>query len=250
MTRTRQWVLLTAVAAVVILAAGWLLLIKPQKAKVSSLHTQTTQQQQANQLLLTQIQALQVAEKNLPEQQLLLAKFSTEIPDNPAEPTLIRQLSTAASSSGVDLSAITPGGAAPVAVNAPPPAQTPGSTASTSAAAATPALSLYELPLTLQITGPYANIESFFSSLERLPRALLVMGFTVGAGSSSGAPAAGPNTLSAGLNADVFYAPGSAPLPIPSAAPPATPAPAGGTPNPSPAVNVPTTVRNAGVSGA
>ena len=76
MTMTRRWAIGTAIAAVVILAAGWFLLVKPQKAKVSDLHTQTASQEQQNQLLLTQISALQAEQKELPKQQQILQKFA------------------------------------------------------------------------------------------------------------------------------------------------------------------------------
>jgi Tfp pilus assembly protein PilO len=216
MSITRRWVLLAAVAAVVVLAAGWLLLVKPQQSKVSKLHTETTQQNQANQLLLTQIAALQSEQKQLPQQQLALQKFSTEVPDSVSEPTLIRQLTTAAQHSGVELVSITPGAAAPLAAAA--GSSTLAAPAPTTTGAA-PAASLYQLPVSLAIVGSYANVEAFFSSLERLPRATLVTGFTVCPENTSfGAAACSPVTeptnkvpppgsVGATLSATVFYTP-------------------------------------------
>ncbi|HVU60535.1 MAG TPA: type 4a pilus biogenesis protein PilO [Mycobacteriales bacterium] len=208
MTTTRRWVIGTAIAAVVILAAGWFLLVKPQKSKVSDLHTQTASQEQQNQLLQTQIAALQAEQKELPKQQQILQKFATQIPDTAAEPALIRALTQTAKAAGVDLPTITPG--APTAVSG-------ASTAGTQAlgAQATSTASLYSLPLALTVTGAYANLESFFAGLEHLPRAFLVSSFTVapatGSGSSGSLPA---NALSASISTAVFYATGTAPIPV------------------------------------
>jgi Tfp pilus assembly protein PilO len=200
MTKTRQWVMLTAGAMVVILAAGWFLLVKHERSKASGLRTDAATQQQANQVLLAQIAALQSEEKSLPAQQALLRKFSTQVPDNSAEPTMIRQLAAAAAGAGVDLVSMTPGD--PSAVTA------SGALGATSTAAATP---LMQLPVTLQITGTYPNVESYFQSLEGLPRALRVTGWTLDPAqsdsSSSTAKTLPPNSLAGTLNAVVYYAP-------------------------------------------
>lgn len=247
MTQSRKWIIGTAIAVVVILAAGWFLLAKPEKQKVTDLNAQTTAQQQANSILLTQISALQAQQKLLPQQQLILQKFSTEVPDTAAEPTLIRQLSSAANGANVDLGTITPGAATTLSTASATGGQTLGSTGT----AATPA-QLMSLPLTLAISGTYANIEAFFNSLERLPRALLVSAFSVSPGSVS---TTGQNVLAASLTAAVFYAPGVTPPPAvtPTVAPsastppatstaPTTPAapatPAGTGTNPTPASSI------------
>ena len=42
MSKTRQWAMLTAVACLAVLAAGWFLVVKPQRAHASDLRAQTT----------------------------------------------------------------------------------------------------------------------------------------------------------------------------------------------------------------
>jgi Tfp pilus assembly protein PilO len=209
MTMTRRWAIGTAIAAVVILAAGWFLLVKPQNSKVSDLHTQTAAQDQQNQVLTTQIEALEAEQKQLPQQQRILEKFATKIPDTAAEPGLIRALSATAKASGVDITAITPGAATQLGSAA-------GGAATLGAAPASSA-SLYSLPLSLTVTGSYANLESFFSGLEQLPRAFMVSGFSLSragstAGSSAGGAALAPNALAASISTEVFYATGTAPI--------------------------------------
>jgi Tfp pilus assembly protein PilO len=233
MSDTRRWGLFAAIAVVVVLAAGWLLVVKPQKSKVADIQTQTTTQLQQNQLLLTEIESLQAEQKALPQQQQRLQKFSTQVPNDPAEPTLLRQLSTAAHGSGVDLSSISPGAAVAVSGAAASGSQTLG-------AAAAPAGALYELPIAITVTGSYPNIESMFAALEKLPRAVLNTGFTlaVGAGATTTAPTTATNTLTATLNLQVFYTPttptaaaaGTQPQTL---APAATPTTAATTPAPT-----------------
>jgi Tfp pilus assembly protein PilO len=214
MTPTRRWLVIGAVAALVVLAAGWLLVVKPQKSKVSDINTQTAQQNSTNALLLTQISSLQSEQKELPQQQLALQKFSTEVPDTAGEPTLIRQLTTAAQRSDVELVSIAPGTAAELTSSA---AAT--STTSTLGAAAPSAATLYDLPVSLSIIGSYANVESFFNAVEHLARATLITSFTIcpevsaGVGTGCTGPAeptnkvAPPGSVGATLAADVFYSP-------------------------------------------
>jgi Tfp pilus assembly protein PilO len=213
MTKTRQWTVLTAVAVLVVLVAGWLLLVKPQQSHASALRSQAQTQQDANAVLLSQIAQLQQEEKTLPQQQAALRKFTTQVPDNSAEPTLIRQLAAEANASNVDLVSMTPGAATLL---------TASSTAGTTSLTPTPTAGgqVYQLPIALSVTGTYPNLESFFLSLEKLPRALLVGSWGMcsgGTGGSAGgtcqAPTSptgatlAPNVLGAALNAEVFYAP-------------------------------------------
>jgi Tfp pilus assembly protein PilO len=223
MTKMRQWTILTVVAVIVVFAAGWFLLVKPQKAKATTLRSQAATQQQANQVLLSQIARLQSEEKSLPQQQAALRKFTSQVPDNAAEPTIIRQLSAAAAGSGVDLMSMTPGVATPV-LSATAAAAAAGSTSLTAPASTG---QLVQLPISIGITGTFPNVEMFFQSLEKLPRALLVSGWSMcpvatpgsgGAATGSAtatctAPTIPANkslpvgTLGGTLSATIFYAP-------------------------------------------
>jgi Tfp pilus assembly protein PilO len=199
MSRTRRWSIGAALVGLVILAAGCFLLVKPQKAKVTDLHAQTAQQQMTNQQLVTKIQALEAQAKNNAQEQRILEKIATQIPDTADEPSLIRALSQAAKGSGVDLVSITPAAATALSAST-PTSQTLGGASTTGGA-------LYSLPLALSVTGVYANMESFFSALEHLPRAFRVTSFkfapaSTGASSGSGLSA---NALTASIQTSVFY---------------------------------------------
>lgn len=220
MTKTRQWTVFTAVAVVVVLLAGWFLLVKPQQSHASSVRDQAASQSQANQVLQTQITTLQSEEKNEAQEQQVLQKFATQVPDNAAEPTLIRQLSAAASGANIDLVSMTPGTASVLTTTGP----TPGSTSLTSPSTA--AGQVVALPVAIEVVGTYPNVESYFQLIENLPRALLVGSWSLclPPGSFGGTNAAGSNTgdcqlppptghhwssqvLDGKLNLTVFYAP-------------------------------------------
>src|SRR5947209_20010643 len=183
MSKTRQWALLTAVACLAVLAAGLVLVIKPQRADASRLRTQTAGVESHSAQLRSQVDQLRQEQKDLPAVQKLLSQIATKIPDNPALPTLIRQLSAAADGAGVTLISLAP--SAPTVATTAPGAVTAagaGATAATTAGASStsPAASpLASIPITVQVQGSYFNIEQFFSAVESLNRAMLVGGFTL-----------------------------------------------------------------------
>jgi Tfp pilus assembly protein PilO len=108
MDKMRQLSLLTAVAILAVVAGGWLLLISPQRSKVTDLHDQAAQQQEKNATLSTEIARLKAEAKDLPAEQARLAAIAEQLPANPAMPALLDDLSSAAKKSGVDLQIITP----------------------------------------------------------------------------------------------------------------------------------------------
>lgn len=210
MTKMRQWSVLTAVGALAILVAGWFLLVSPQRSHASDLRSQAATQQTANQSLAAQVAQLRQQQKDLPAQQRKLSQIAAKIPNNPMLPALIRQLSAAAQGTNVDLVSLAPG--APAAVTATgTAAATP--TAGATAAAAVP---LAQIPVTLQVTGNYFNIEQFFASVEKLTRAMRVNSFTLvpatSGSSAGGAKSASGHTLAPGdlngsIQAVVFMSP-------------------------------------------
>ena len=207
MEKMRQWSVLTGLGVVGVLAAGWFLLVSPQHAHANDLRTQAASVQQTTAGLETQIGQLTAQQKGVAAQQRTLAHIATQIPDNPALPTLIRQLSAAAHDAGVTLVSLSPGQPAPV---------TAAVTSTTGAPAA-----LTQIPVAIQVTGSYFNVESFFRAVEHLDRAMMATGFTLTPnGGGSGAPAsagtgsgsadaanAAPGALNAQIQAVVFMSP-------------------------------------------
>jgi Tfp pilus assembly protein PilO len=234
MNKMRQWSLFTAVAVLVVFAAGWFLAVSPQRSKVAELHTQAATQQSSNSQLQAQLSQLQAEKRGLPAQQRVLSEFATKIPDNPALPALVRQLSAAAVASGVDLVSLAPTAPAPLTASAVTTSSVPVAGAASSA----PATQVDQIAIAVHLQGSYYNVESFFAAVEKLGRAVKVSQFTAapaGGGTSSspasgsssggsaaadGPPALAPGTLDVTLTANVFMAP---PI-VPSSVSPTAPA--------------------------
>ena len=213
MEKMRQWSILAAVGVVAVLGAGWFLLVSPQRSHASSLRQQAASQQQSNATLQSQVSQLQQQKLGLPAQQRALSQMAAKIPSDPELPSLIRQLSAAANRAGVDLRTLSPG--APTLATATPSSAGTSTTTSTTAPAG--ATSLAQIPVTLQVTGSYFNVESFFAAVEKLNRAMLVTAFTLtpdsaspGGSGGSGSPqtaAQVPGGMSASITAMVFESP-------------------------------------------
>jgi len=228
MTMTRKWSLLTAVLIVAVFGAGWFLLIAPKHDKVATLKTEAVTQQSANDRLVQQLAELKAQSLDLPKQKAALAVFTKQVPNNPALPSMIRDLTAAAKKTGATIVTIAPqdpvalAAAAPVAPVAAPPATDASDasaadtdTAAPAPVAAPPAPSLYQVPLKLKITGSYFELEQFINKLEGLRRSFLVSGFTLAANDSA---TAGTSADEVGLDLDgrVFLAPTVAAAPAPT----------------------------------
>jgi len=246
MSMTRRWSLLTAVLIVGILAASWFLLVSPKRSDASAISAKATKQQASNEALVQQLNQLKAQSLDLPKQKAKLAVMHKQIPDNPALPTLIRNLTAAGKKVGVQVVSMRPGPPVAAAVTVPvaapvPPAggtdTTKTDTTSATANGATPTAvapsvaPLYLVPLQLDITGSYFEIEQFINRLEGIQRTFLVTGFSLKPGGGAATTATTTTTstsdgLSLSLTGQVFLAPNVAPTTsTPAAAPVAAQAP-------------------------
>jgi len=242
MDKLKQWVTLTVLASIMILAAGWFLLVSPKKGEATELNTQAASQVSANAVLTTQLQVLQARAKDLPKKQADLARVAAKIPENPSLPTLIRALTAASTTAGVELVSVTPGPPAVVAaavVAAPVVAAEPAEgaePADPAAAPATPAApvapaggELAAIPITVNVVGGYFEVERLLSELENLPRALRVVNLTIAPGASptdadgSAAGVENGSSLTSTITGSVFMAAGRPPA-TPVVAPVTAPA--------------------------
>jgi len=190
MTQTRKWTLATTVLAVLVLVAGWFLLIAPEHSKAAEVRSQTAEQQSTNSTLQTKLQMLKSQAEGLPAQQRALSRLTAALPSDPRLPDLVRTLTSRAGTAGVDLVQISPGQPEDV-VDATSSATTSGTTGTTgsdttggqstdTSAAAGSVNGLKAVPLTLAVSGDYAQLVRFVNLLEGLNRPLLVTGFTLG----------------------------------------------------------------------
>jgi type IV pilus assembly protein PilO len=217
---TRRWSLLTAVLIVGILAASWFLLVSPKRSDAAALKTKATQQQAANDALVQQLNELKAQSLDLPKQKADLALMRKQIPDNPALPTLIRDLTAAGKKVGVVVLSMKPGtptaatvaAPVPVAAAAAPAEGTTATEGTTTPAPAAPttttpaAAPLYVVPLGLEITGSYFEVEQFINKLEAMRRSFLLSGFSLTPIADSGQGTASGD-LSLSLTGQVFLSP-------------------------------------------
>ena len=204
MTETRKWTLGAVLVAVLILVAGWFLLISPKRADVAELQTQTEAQLDENSSLQTEIAVLKEQNKDLPEKQAELAALQTKIPQAPDLAGYVRELQDLGRQSGVAFTSLTP--AAPVSI---------GDTAAAVQGAALPPEALAAINVDMVVTGGYFEITKFMNELETSARYTLVSGYTIGQVETSveSDPAAadeattGPADLTATINARIYLVP-------------------------------------------
>jgi Tfp pilus assembly protein PilO len=204
-SRLRQWSLLTAVAVFAVLAAGWFLLVSPKRSDAAGLREQATAQARANDTLRAQAAALTLQARDLPRQRARLALLAGKIPSDPALPALIVRLREAADAAGVTLVSLAPG--QPTAVAATRPGGVPAPTGSATAVGAG---QLLAIPVIVQVTGGFFQLEQFLTNLEDLPRSFLVGQLSVAPGASVAATTTGQagglssGSLTASLTGRVF----------------------------------------------
>lgn len=207
MSKKQQWIVLTALVCVGVLAAGWFLLVSPQRSKAQALRNDTAGVQDDNRALQNTISALKAQEKDLPAKEAEVARIAQQLPDNPALPSLIRTLDDAATKNSVELVSVAP--SEPTAV---------GSAAPT----------LSAIPVAINVSGGYFQLDNFIADLERLghdgQRAFLLTGVSLsvkdGASdtASSTVPVVGVGPLNAQLQTRVY-------MNVPAATPTHAPAP-------------------------
>jgi Tfp pilus assembly protein PilO len=236
MDKLTQWVALTIVAALAIVAGGWFLLISPKKSEAEALRAEAAAQLTANTQLETELKVLQAQAADLPSKQADIARISALIPDNPSLPSLVRALTAAGTSAGIDFVSIAPGAPELVAPPVPvaPVAPAPAAAQTTPAAApapASPAGQLSRIPVSLNVAGAYYDTAQFLANLEALPRALRLSDVAIAPGlppsttgaSTTGTAASDGRSLVTTLTGSVFMAV-NRPAPAAAVAPVAAPA--------------------------
>ncbi len=115
MDKLKQWVALTVVGCLAVLAAGWFLLVSPKRTEAEELRTADgVAGAAATRPCARSWRCCKAQAKDLPKQQAKLAAVAAKIPENPALPALIRALDGASADAGVELVSIAPGAPAPV----------------------------------------------------------------------------------------------------------------------------------------
>ena len=235
MTATRKWSALAVLLVAAIFLASWYLLIAPKRSEAAGLRSQKAEQDATNERLRQQLEVLKAQALDLPKQEAFLAQIRRQLPDNPALPALIRDLSAAAKKSGVELVSLAPALpvavlSTPVVVATPPAAGGTTTSAGTAPAPVAAAPVLYQVPITVRTAGSYFEMEQFLNKIEGLKRSFLVSGFTLRGVESSPTTASTTGSAVGGLELEiqgrVFLSPEAAAAatagqPVPSTASPA-----------------------------
>jgi Tfp pilus assembly protein PilO len=190
-----------AVVCIVVLVAGWFLLISPVKSDISKTKAEAATQVEANDSARLKLSSMRSIAKQLPREQAELAALTQKVPASAQLPTLLRDIQTAADNTGVSLKALTPSQPADLA-------SAPGISA---------------VQISMSVSGGYAEIEQFESALEGLKRTFLVSGFSMTGGSkvdSTGksTPSDGSTDITTSIDGQVLLKSVPVATPTPAAA--------------------------------
>ncbi|MGH8861322.1 MAG: hypothetical protein ACRDVG_08850 [Jatrophihabitantaceae bacterium] len=186
----RVWIGGGIVAAVLIAAAAWFMLISPELTSADDLHAQTAAQQASNAQLAKTVDELKAKSRKLPTYTAALKSALESLPSDSGLPAFNRQVVALANSTHVEFTGIAVGAAAPLSAAVPATTSAAGSTDSTGAATsgtsgsttgssttgssttgsstagtATPAAAIYSIPITITSVGPLTHQAAFLEVL-------------------------------------------------------------------------------------
>jgi hypothetical protein len=212
----RVWIAGTVVLCLALVAAGWFLLVSPQRAEAADLRDQTEAADQRNAQLEVRIAELKEEFAQLPQRKAELAAVQKAMPADPELAVLTRDLQRLATEAGVTLMSISPGEVStivPSVVAAPEPvaptAETGAADASAPADGAAAPVDgaasveapvvvtlppgLAQLPVSVVVVGPFEASREFLEKVQdQLDRDYLVDMLTVVAEEASGADGGKP----------------------------------------------------------
>lgn len=191
----RLWLAGGALVVGVVLAAGWLTVVRPELGKADQRHEDAQSAQDSNLALLQQVVALRSRSGQLGELAAQVAAAYQALPATPSLDAFTRELSGDAAASGVTLSGISVGpptgtGPAAGAASGTATAGATGTTAAAGAAAAGAAAAGQSrtIAVTVTSTGPVAAEQNFVQRVQGGARAATIT--SVGLTSQSGGVAA------------------------------------------------------------
>jgi Tfp pilus assembly protein PilO len=142
---TRTTVLLSALAAILVVALFWLLLWSPRQDELAQISEETDQVLAQQAELEGRLRALQAVREQAPEAEAVLAAGEAVVPRGTALPSAFRQLQLSADEAGLRLISVSPG--RPGAVEGGP-------------------ATLGELPVNVELEGSYFQVVDFLRRIE------------------------------------------------------------------------------------
>jgi type IV pilus assembly protein PilO len=163
-SRTSRWLAATTLVSVLLLVAGWFLLVSPQQAQASDLRTQNVAVQENNDLLELKIAELKAQFATLSDAEAELVTIQQQMPGSVQMPQLVRDLNQIAQESGVDQAAVTPADA----------------TLLSEESGASGSSQVVRIPLSLVVEGDYFQVVAYLQKLQtQLSRVVLVSGISI-----------------------------------------------------------------------
>ena len=209
----RNQMILAVVGVALVLAALFLFFVRPRQGELSEVRAQVDQEQQRTQQLQADVTRLRALQREAPQLQATLDKFSELVPENDEVADFIFQVQEAANQAGVGFVQITP------ELPKQPPEGAP----------------LAEVRATIGAHGGYYAVQDFVRRLYDLDRALRIDTVTM-TGVEDDAEAAKSGRIEVQLITRVFFelpegtgastgATAAAPAPATTTPPPATTTP-------------------------
>jgi type IV pilus assembly protein PilO len=162
----RLWIIGGALAAVVLVALGWFLLIVPTNAQALAFEDQTAVTEQQLDTLERRLRQLQTDQAKLPQFRAELARNQEALPSDSGVPPFLRQLESAGNAVGARVTNVSVG----------VPAAVPGG-----------GDGVYALPITVTTDGSPGQLSPFLDQLQQVqPRAVLIETANLTAGSGAG----------------------------------------------------------------
>lgn len=157
------WIAGTALVALVLAAATWLLVLSPRVTSVSTLNEERTTTEDANSLLQIQVNGLAADAQRSDELNAELAALNAQFPSDIALPEFARLLDSLAASSGATVQSVTIG--EPLAVTE--TTVLPDSPSGTAAPALpVPPTGMYAVPVSLTVLGSFDQAQAYASGLQ------------------------------------------------------------------------------------
>lgn len=155
--------LIAGVVVVVLVIAAVVVLVLPKKQQVADAKKSLASAQSQQQLLQTQLSALQQAQNDAPKNKEIIANVQRQIPPTVDEPGMLLLMVNSATNAGIKLWQFTPSTPLPDAQNA----------------------ELTVIPLSFTVKGSYFALAEFLYNVETLPRVAQVQSMQVGVGTTA-----------------------------------------------------------------
>jgi Tfp pilus assembly protein PilO len=187
----------TAAVAVVLIAVWYLSLFRPQQHELASAHRRDAAAAQQISQLNQQVTSLQALERDIPADTARLKTLDAAVPHTEDLQDVFNQLHQAATSSGVELTAISPSAPTSLSGTGTSSASPSSTSSSSSGTAASPAAGTQQVGMTLVLNGSYGATVTFINDLAHLSRIVVVDG-------ASFSPTGG-STIDTTLTTRIFY---------------------------------------------